>query len=229
MNSVSTHKSNERLSFIPTTLIISNKNKLSEFEILFNLLQSLLILDVILLDKLNNRSNHSLILIHLKNSLDKLIDTLNSDSNIKPLILNFIKKFNNSINLIFENSIFYNLTELKNIYQAFYKNYSNSTLLNLNNDFFIDFLNNILCCSDSLSDFIHFNGIFNNENLIIYNNEKLKFYYLNNSFNKNKINSNIENSVNNENLIIVQSPEFRNFHLKRWESLNLLDRHIFKN
>lgn len=228
MNSISLHNSNnEKLSFIPTTLIISNNNKLSEFEILFNLLQSLLILDLILLDKLNNRSNHSLILIHLKNSIDNLIKNLSLNLSTSSLILNFIKKFNNSINLIFKNSFFYNLTELKNIYETFYKNYSNSILLNLNNDFFINFLNNILCCSDSLSDFKHFNGIFNKENLIIYNNEKLKFHHFNNY---NKKNNNFDEIlVNNENLIIVQSPEFMNFHLKRWESLNLLDRHIFKN
>ncbi|KAG0687512.1 hypothetical protein C6P40_002262 [Pichia californica] len=227
---------NDKLTQIPipsTTNIssISISTFKSNSDLLNNLLKSMLVLNLVLLDKFNKRSNLSLILIDLKSYLDNLIDNYsNIDININ-LIIN---KFLNSMNLVFKNSIFFKIQNLNLIYENYFQNLSSvssiSSLINLDFNLII---NKILCCSESLSDFKYFNGIFNELDIINHDFEKLKNYYLINSFNKKILNNDnnliIHDQFNNENLLIVQSKTFMDFHLKRWKSLNLLDRHIFKN
>ncbi|KAG0674900.1 hypothetical protein C6P42_002024 [Pichia californica] len=227
---------NDKLTQIPipsTTNIssISISTFKSNSDLLNNLLKSMLVLNLVLLDKFNKRSNLSLILIDLKSYLDNLIDNYsNIDININ-LIIN---KFLNSMNLVFKNSIFFKIQNLNLIYENYFQNLSSvssiSSLINLDFNLII---NKILCCSESLSDFKYFNGIFNELDIINHDFEKLKNYYLINSFNKKILNNDnnliIHDQFNNENLLIVQSKPFMDFHLKRWKSLNLLDRHIFKN
>lgn len=195
------------------------------------LLRTLLILDIVILDKLHGRSNLSLLLIHLRCTLDKFLELSSNEINTGSMS-QMITEFHNVMKIVFQNSSYWNLSNLHSIYTSMHTGlYSD-----ISNVDFTCFINKILCCSESLQDYIHFNGNFAKSDIIEYEKIKLHSHFLNTSFKKSSSNLTTNNSTSTdidsficpENISIVQSPEFTDFHLKRWEALNLLDRHIFK-
>lgn len=213
-----------------------------------SLLRTLLILDIVILDKLHRRSNLSLLLIHLRCTLDSFIDRQNAgDEPVDALLLvQVMREFNKSMSLVFENSKFFNLTELQSIYTDLLKELKIDTdvpeadtdaaqlcTIPLNSIDFDLFANKILCCSESLADYKHFNRTFDESTVMDYELDKIRSHYISTSFNYKKNQKQNQKATSapcicKENILLVQSPEFMEFHLKRWKTLNLLDRHIFK-
>lgn len=208
-----------------------------------SLLRTLLILDIVILDKLHRRSNLSLLLIHLRCALDRFIDTQADGGDTAEIV----RQFNSSMSLVFENARFFNLTELHEIYNALLKelhgdvdpqtagetgpSQAQSRKVSLSVDF-DSFANRILCCSESLADYKHFDAKFDEAAIMDHELEKLKSHYIATSFKykcRHQSPAPTASSVCNENLQLVQSPDFMEFHLKRWKALNLLDRRIFKS
>lgn len=207
------------------TLALTNENSA--------ILRTMLMLSLVLLDKLHKRTNLSLLLIHLRTSLDVAIDR--NDSNLEDSIDSIVLKFQNTMSIIFENDKFFGITEFSKIFKRL-----NSSVLNndrrssANLNLFVD---EMLCVSESMSDYLHFNGIFNENDILNYEHEKLRNHYLNTSFKRNSsIQEQGENDddvqselINNDRLNVVRSEKFLNFHLQRWKLIGLLDTHIFKS
>lgn len=188
-------------------------------------LQILLLLDIILLDKLHNRSNISLLLIHLQTIIDNHFDNINNINND-----NLFDEYDLVMNTIFKHSEYFNINQLKIIYTDNIRPMFSSSVdvkLLLNYDSIII---NLLCCSDSLQDFIKFNGVFDKDLIKNNNLEQVRSHFLLNAFNS-KTNTNTStvdsNLLSDENMKIVKSKKFTDFHINRWNALNLLDRHIF--
>jgi hypothetical protein len=211
------------------------------------LLRTLLIMDLVILDKLYRRSNLSLLLIHLRTSIDNALDSLiNTNNNLSINVLNEILEnvlieFNKTMSIIFKNHAFFHLSNLAKIYQnlqILFLNNDNKDNTNKIIDFdFDDQINQLLSCSESMSDFLYFNGIFNKQEVLKYENEKLHKHYSITAFKNNNIIINNNNNNNNNNIPpfsnekiieIVKSKNFIDFHLQRWEAIGLLDTHIFK-
>lgn len=229
LSSTSSHSTNKTSSSPSTSTINSTSNVYN------NLLRTLLVLDLVLLDKLHRRSNLSLILIHLRSKLDKFID---DDSNIDvtdgKAIHNLLSDYDNSMKIIFQNSSYYGLVELEQIYSIFYDKIMKDDQVALNSIDFDSLTSQILCCSESLMDYLHFNSNFDEISIKNYESEKLRSHYASKYFGDSTTSTNLKNStsqicINKENLSIVKSSKFVDFHLKRWKCLNLLDRHIFKS
>lgn len=247
MYSVEAHTNTDTISIpISSTPVMMQPDTQSEhpqIDACHSLLRTLLILDIVILDKLHRRSNLSLLLIHLRCALDQFIDTQSGGNDTAKIV----RQFNSSMSLVFENAKFFHLTELQDIYNALLKelnidvdpqtagktdpNQAEPRKVCLSVDF-DSFANRILCCSESLADYKYFDTKFDESAIMDHELEKLRSHYIATSFNykcRHKAAAPTASSVCNENLLLVQSPGFMEFHLKRWKTLNLLDRRIFKS
>ena len=221
-------------AFLPLLLNNTNTNTNTNTSITnisenILVLKSLLILNLVLLDKFHQRSNNSLLLIHLRDLIDKSIDNNNDTNDLlfdKFLISVEFKKILNIFNEIFNNANYYGLIELHSIYNNFIKKLINNKSFDIN--IVNDFINNSLCCSNSMLILSHFNYIYpTNDQINSFHLDSIKTFYTN-SFNKSSTNYNNTSLLNANNLNIVNSENFLNFHINRWKNLNLLDTHIFK-
>lgn len=203
-------------------VLLSNENNA--------ILKTMLIFSLVLLDKLHRRTNLSLLLIHLRTLLDIAIDKneANLDNNIDSIVL----EFQDTMSIIFKNDKFFGITDFSKIF-----NKLNSSVLTSDKRSSKDldvYVNQMLCISESMSDYVHFNGVFNELEILNYESEKLRNHYLSTSFRQNiikqKDGDNVSSSlINTTNLDKVQSENFLNFHFQRWKLLGLLDTHIFKS
>lgn len=204
-------------------------------DIYKTILRTLLILDLVVFDKLHRISNISLICIHLRTSIDTLLDsaTIPTDSMV-PLV----DQFHSQISSIFKHAQYFDLFDLQSLYNSLQSRIGAILLDNIDLDMdqfdtqFNDYINKILCCSESLVDYLHFEGEFATDLIKDHEDEKVRAYFLDRTFNSKSITNpkmTPANSINSQALILVQSERFISFHLSRWKEIGLLDKHIFKS
>jgi hypothetical protein len=195
------------------------------------LLRTMLILDIVVLDKLHRKSAISLLLIHLRCLLDNVMDSI-SDTKVNDTKIvedSLVIQFHDIMSQVFSHSDFYGLGELKSIYSQLLQDIniarqngsipSESQLQN--------YIDQMLCCSESMTIYKHLDGDLSNvSGAEEYENDCLRQHF-SDSFSGRKP-AVVVAAVTLENLQIVKSESFIQFHLKRWKALNLLDTHIFK-
>lgn len=212
--STATATTNPTSRIVPTTLPNSVQD---DIQIT---LENYLLFTIIILDKLHNRSSLSLILIHLRHAIDNAMDINATD------ITEITTKFTYAMNILFTYS---NLLGLSTLHQVYLK-FTNEGLKG------VELINALLCCSESLADFLYFNGIFDKDAVASHDLYKSHSHFQLACF-KNKISSmvnindvyDVEDFLNPQNLNIVQSATFSQFHIQRLQALGLFDKHVFKN
>lgn len=207
-----------------TTVPICDTSVTNTGDALTARLQNYLLFTLVLLDKLHNRSSLSLLLIHLRNVIDDAIDEYaKNGTNSKSDFTTVTQQFDHVLETIFTYSARMNLCELKQVYNDYRGVIDHPSA---------DLINCLLCCSESLVDYRHFNGVFNKESIIAHDLEKSHTHFQSSCFKNDTscdgINVVDSTYINPENLKTVVSPEFTTFHVNRLQALGLFDKHIFK-
>lgn len=238
---------NPRLT--PSILSLPIKDSGAIVSIYENCLKPLYTLNVVLLDKLHNRSSFALLLVHLHEQLMACFGELNSFKNviklsraggssmesvsrhcfIRSLLTNFDKEFGtllrelNSINSqIFANASFWKISDLSTIYNQILSELPGGELYVLKDaDKLNDLRSQILLRSDSLKLYKKLDGKFDPKAIVL---EDL------NAFKKGLTHS-VDEPTKDKNtdadIAIVNSQEFKRFDAQRLQLLGLFDKRIF--
>ena len=191
------------------------QNVIDETARTLGLAQTLLLLVLVALDRLHHRSSLSLLLIHLRTQLDSLIDNPPAHSG---RVFQLTEK---NWQLVFEHASYFHIEDLAAIYNDLLEHPLELT--------FTSFKIRILASSESIQDYLHFNGVFDEESIIAYNESKIAGHIHRTAFSRESgLGDNPSRASSHDVCRIIQSENFTDFHLKRWKVLRLLDRHIFK-